>query len=114
MFDLKSTVELYFMSLKSDEKFEEKLTGGFEKEFGKASPEHTKFSKLVLSLDLFIKSRKCMSLKNKGYFCVMAIKNDAKIEEEFTCQAKKDIMNLTKLHQSTQNSQNWDFHWNLL
>ena len=47
-------------------------------EFGKFSPEHTKFSKLGLSLDPFIQGRKCMSLKLRGEFCVMTIKNDAK------------------------------------
>ena len=40
--------------------------GKRHEEFGKFSPEYTKFSKLELSLDSFIKSRKCMSLKLKG------------------------------------------------
>ena len=37
--------------------------GKWHEEFGKFWPEHTKFSKLELSLDPFIQSRKCMSLK---------------------------------------------------
>ena len=37
--------------------------------------------------------------------CVMAIKNDAKIEEEFTCQFKIDLRNLTNFDPSTQKSQ---------
>ena len=75
------------MTLECDAKFEEKLTCGLEKdeELGKVSPEHTKFSKLGLSLDPLIQSRKCMSLKLKGELCVMTMKNDAKFETELTC-----------------------------
>ena len=50
--------------------------------FDKFSPEQTKFSKLGLSLDPFIKSRKCMSLKLRGELCLMTMKNDAKFEME--------------------------------
>ena len=48
MFDLKSTEELSFMTLKGDAKFEEKLTCGLEhdKEYRKFSPEQFKVSKL--------------------------------------------------------------------
>ena len=35
----------------------------------------------------------------------MAMKNDAKIEEELTCQFKIDLRNLTNLDPSTQKSQ---------
>ena len=35
-----------------------------------------------------------MSLKFTEEFCVMAMKNDAKFEEELTCQFKIDIRNL--------------------
>ena len=54
-------------------------------EFGKFSPEQTKFSKLGLTLDPFIQSRKCMGLKLRGELCVMTMKNDAKVETELTC-----------------------------
>ena len=54
--------------------------GKWHEEFGKFSPEHTKFSKLGLSLDPFIQSRKCMSLKLKGELCVMTMKNHTKFE----------------------------------
>ena len=51
MFDLKNTEELSFMTLKSDVKFEEKLTCGLEndmkKEYGKFSPEQLKVSELA-------------------------------------------------------------------
>ena len=45
MFELQSTEELCFMTLKSDTKFEEKLT----EEFGKFLQEHSKVSKVGLS-----------------------------------------------------------------
>ena len=46
-----------------------------------------------------------MSLKFTGEFCVMTMKNDAKIEEELTCQFKIDLRNLTKFDPSTRKSQ---------
>ena len=36
---------------------------------------------------------------------VMTMKNDAKIEEELTCQFKIDLRNLTRFDPSTQKSQ---------
>ena len=44
--------------------------GKWDEEFGRFSPEHMKFSKLRLSLDPFIQSRKCMSLKLKGDYAL--------------------------------------------
>ena len=49
MFDLKSTEELSFMTLKSNVKFEEKLTCGLENDmevYGKFSLEHLEVSKM--------------------------------------------------------------------
>ena len=46
-----------------------------------------------------------MSLKFKGEFCVMTMKNDAKFEEELTCQFKIDMWNLTNCDPSTKKSQ---------
>ena len=46
-----------------------------------------------------------MSFKFIGELCVMTMKNDAKFEEEFTCQFKIDIRNLTNFDLSTQKSQ---------
>ena len=43
----------------------------------------------------FVQSWKCMSLKFTGELLDMAMKNDAKIEEEFTCQFKTDMRNMT-------------------
>ena len=46
-----------------------------------------------------------MSLKIAGELCVMAMTNDAKFEEELTCQFKIDMRNLTNFDLSTQKSQ---------
>ena len=46
-----------------------------------------------------------MTLKFTGEFCVMALKNNAKFEEESTCQFKIDMRNLTNFDPSTQKSQ---------
>ena len=45
-----------------------------------------------------------MSLKFTGDFRVMAMKNDAKFEEELTCQFKIDMRNLTNFDPSTRKS----------
>ena len=107
IYELKSTEELYFMTIECDTKFEEKVTCALEITWGiwQFSPEHMKFSKLRLSLDHFIQSRKCMSLKLTGELCVMTIENDAKFELELTCQFKIDIRNLTNFDPRTQKSQ---------
>ena len=46
-----------------------------------------------------------MSLKIAGELCVMTMTNDAKFEEELTCQLKTDMSNLTNFDLSTQKSQ---------
>ena len=46
-----------------------------------------------------------MSLKFIGELCIITIKNDAKFEEELTCQFKIDMTNLTNFDPSTRKSQ---------
>ena len=46
-----------------------------------------------------------MSLKFTGKYCLMKMKNDAKLEDELTCQFKIDMKNLRKFYPSTQKSQ---------
>ena len=48
--------------------------GKLQEEFGKFSTEHSKMSKLGLSWDSFVQSRKCMSLKFTAELCVMTMK----------------------------------------
>ena len=52
----------------------------------------------------FIQSRKFVSLKFTGALYVMRIKNDAKFEEEFTCQFKIGMSNLVNFKLSTSKS----------
>ena len=79
--------------------------GKRHKEFGKFSPEHSKFSKLGHSLDPFIQSRKCMSLKLTGELCVMTMKNGEKFGIELTYQFIINMKNLTNFDLSTRKSQ---------
>ena len=61
--------------------------------------------KIGTLMDTLIQIRICMSLKFTGELCLMTIKNNAKIEEELTCQFKIDMRNLTNFDPSTRKSQ---------
>ena len=50
-----------------------------------------------------------MNLKFTGELYVMTMKNDAKSEEELTCQFKVDVRNLMNFDPSTQNSKKFAF-----
>ena len=45
-----------------------------------------------------------MTLDFSEQLCVMAMKNNAKFEEELTCHFKTDMRNLTNFDSSTQKS----------
>ena len=45
-----------------------------------------------------------MSLKFTGELCFIKMKNDAKFEDELTCQFKTDIRNLTNFDARTRKS----------
>ena len=47
-----------------------------------------------------------MTLKFAEELCVMAMKNNAKFEEELICHFKTDMRNLTNFELSTQKSKN--------
>ena len=49
-----------------------------------------------------------MSLKFTGELCVIRMKNDAKFEEDLTCQFKIDMRNLTNFDPSTRKSQKFE------
>ena len=49
-----------------------------------------------------------MSLKFTGELCVIRMKNDAKFEEDLTCQFKIDMRNLTNFDPSTGKSQKFE------
>ena len=44
----------------------------------------------------------------------MTLESDAKFEGKITYGLENDMRNLANFHQSTRNSQNWDFYWDLL
>ena len=85
------------MTLKSDAKFEEKLTCYLENDIRNL----TNFQLKVSKLEYIVQSRKCMSLKFTEKLCVMTMKNDTKIEEELTCCFNID-MNFTNFDISIQ------------
>ena len=93
------------MALRSDIKFERKLTCASKNDMKNFANFHQSFirksEKLNFYWVFFIKNRKCMSLQFTEELCVMKMKNDAKIEENLTCQFKIDMKNLLIFHPST-------------
>ena len=85
------------------------LRFGKRHKYGKFSPEYLKVSKLGLGWDPLTQSRKIMSLKFTEELRVMTMKNDTKIEEEFTCCFKIDISNFTNFYPSTRTSKTFVF-----
>ena len=81
-----------------------KMTWGFWQMFTRAPSRVWKFG---LLLGPFIQNWNCMNLKFTEEWCVMKMKNDAKIEEDLTCQLKIDMRNLTNFDLSTQKSQKY-------
>ena len=57
----------------------------------------------------FVKIRKFMSFKFTKDLGAMKLKNDARIEEEFTCPFKIGKRNLTNFDRSTQKFQKFAF-----
>ena len=112
MFELKKVPRSYFwLHCRLMLNFEEnwlvlsKMTWRISQIFTKA---RSKVYKLGLLLGPFVQNRKCVSLKFTGKLCVMRMKNDAKFEEDLTCQFKIDMRNLTKFDPSTQKSQKFE------
>ena len=83
--------------------------GKWHEEYGKVSPDHLRVSELGLWLDPLIQSRNSMSLKSTEELCVMAMKNNAKFEEELTCYFKIGMKNLTNFDPNTWPSQKFSF-----
>ena len=83
MFELKKYRRVTFEGTENWCKIWRKFVLCFQKwyeEFGKFSPEYSKFSKLGLWWDPFIQSRKCTCIKFTGELCVMTMKNDANLK----------------------------------
>ena len=99
------------MKLKDDAKFEEKLTCGLKIAWGIWQIFTRALERLKIGLwsDSLIQSRKSMSLNFTEELCLMAMKNDAKFEEKFTCHFKIDVRNLTNFDPNTWKSQAFSF-----
>ena len=88
------------MTLNIDATFEGKLTCAFKNDVRNSANFHQRM----------FESLKIGTLMGSFYpkqkeFCIMTMKNDAKLEEESTCQFKIDMRNLTNFDPSTQKSQ---------
>ena len=82
------------MTLKSDAKFEEKLTCGLENDMRNLANFHQNTQKSQnWNFDGILLS--------KEEVCLMSMKNDAKFEEELTCGFKIDMRDLTNFNSST-------------
>ena len=89
------------MTLKSDTKFEEKLTRGLENDIRNSANSHQSIRnsrKLGLLCDPFIPSGTCTSLKFTGELFVMTMQNHTKFKEELTCHFKIDLRTLTNFN----------------
>ena len=101
---LKHYLQIYLTLLSTDLWF-----GKWHEEYGKFSPEQLKVSKLKFSWDPLIQSRKSMSLNSTEELRAMTMKNNAKFEEELTCNFKIDMTNLIIFDPSTWKSQKFSF-----
>ena len=88
------------MTLKSDAKFEEKLTCGLKNE----TRNLANFDQSTRKCQNWDFDRKCMSLKSTEELCAMTMKNDTKFEKELTCNFKIDMRILTNFDPSTRKS----------
>ena len=101
----KSTEELSNKKLKSDTKFEEKLTWDLKNDMRNLANVFTRAPESVkIWWNLFVQSRKDMTLKFTEELCVMTMKNNAKFKEELTFHFKTDMRNLTNFDSSTWKS----------
>ena len=95
------------MTLKSDAKFEEKLTCCLENDMRNLANFHQSTRKCQNWNFDGVQSRKFMTLKFTEGLCVMTMKNDTKIEKGLTCRFKIDMRNSTNFDTSTRKCKNW-------
>ena len=100
--------KLSFMTFKTDAKFVEKLTYGLEHDmksmvkFQQSTQKCQNWDFGGILFSFLMGSKKCMSLKFTEELRDMAMKNDAKFEEELSCRFKTDMRNLMNFDPSTQ------------
>ena len=93
------------MTLKSDAKFEEKLTYCLENDMRNLANFDQSTRKFQnWNFDGILLPKVCFTLKFTAELCVMTMKNDTKIEEELTCRFKIDMRNFRNVDPSTQKS----------
>ena len=100
------------MALNIDAKFEGKMACAFKNDIRNLANFHqSMFGSLKIGtlMGSFYSKLKMHELKIYRGFCVITMKNDAKIEKELTCQFKIDMRNLTNFDPSTPNSQKFSF-----
>ena len=85
----------------------------WHEELGELSLEHSKVSKIVHWLALFVQNI-CFSQKILEELCVMTLKDDAKFKGKLTCGLKNALRNLIKFHGSSRKSWNSNFDGLLL
>ena len=83
-------------------------------EFSEYWPEHSKASKIYISIGSYSAKYLIFDLKSIEELSFLTVKNDAKFEEKLTCGLENDMRNMANFHQSTWKSQNWDFDGILL
>ena len=94
------------MTLKSDAKFEEKLTCGLKNDVRNLA-DFQQSTRKCQNWDfdgIFCPKQKCMRLIFTEELSVMTMKDDTKIEEELTCRFKIDMQNFTNFDPSTRKS----------
>ena len=92
------------MALNIDAKFEGKMTFAFKNDMRNLANFHqSMFESLKIGtlMGSFYPKQKMHGLKFTGKFSVMTMKNDAKHEQELTCQFKIYMGNLTNFDPST-------------
>ena len=84
------------MILKSDAKFEEKLTLASKITWGTwwILMRAVASLKIWILMCNFVESVSCLSQKRAGELRVITLKNDAKFEEELTCALKNSMKNV--------------------
>ena len=97
------------MALNIDATFEGKLTCAFKNDMRNLANFHqSMFGSLKIRtlMGSFYSKQKMYELKiDRGGVCVMAMTNDAKFEEELTCQFIIDMRHLTNFDPSTRKFQ---------
>ena len=79
------------MTLKSDAKFEEKLTLGFKNHMRNLVNFNVSSGwKFALRCASFVETILCLSQNSTEEICIIKLKNDAKFEEELTCALKNE------------------------